>query len=173
MTGKTIIRTLEVRKDNWSDTRIFEEPLDDELAENEVLLKVDRASMYHSLEVRVPFLDREVIDIAVHVDWQSCLDMNQGKGKLPLRHSLAKHVKHQTVTKRGFSVPMNHWLRGPLRPIFEEKVLNQKDILGLEMDQKRLKKIFAQHLSGHTDCAWGLWILLSLALWKEKHFPNG
>ena len=59
-----------------------------------VLLKVDRASMFHSLEVRVPLLDREVIDVASRVDWRSCLDLARRRlGKLPLRHALARHVR--------------------------------------------------------------------------------
>ena len=66
-----------------------------------VLLKVDRASMYHSLEVRVPFLDREVIDVAVQVDWSSCLDIKQKVGKIPLRAALARHVNHQTANEAG------------------------------------------------------------------------
>jgi len=78
-----------------------------------ILLKVDRASMYHSLEVRVPLLDKEVIEVATRVQWRSCLDMERTIGKLPLRYALARHVRHQTLDKRGFTVPMGAWLRGP------------------------------------------------------------
>ncbi len=134
-----------------------------------VLDKVDRASMYHSLEVRVPLLDLEVVRIATRVDWQSCLDIEQGFGKLPLRHALASHVKHQTQAKRGFSVPMESWLRGPLRPVFEDTVLKKQEILGLPINRKALGEMFQEHLSGKSDYGWGLWILLSLALWKDKH----
>ena len=85
-----------------------------------ILLKVDRASMYHSLEVRVPLLDKEVVEVATHVDWRSCLDVKRKLGKLPLRNSLARHVRHQTRTKRGFTVPMDAWLRGPLKPFLNK-----------------------------------------------------
>lgn len=133
-----------------------------------VLLKVDRASMYHSLEVRVPLLDKEVIDVALQIDWRDCLNITQGLGKLPLRRALAQYANDQTVEKRGFSVPMDDWLRGPLRPVFEELVLNQPDFAGYEMDIQALKLLYQQHLEGN-NWGWGLWIMLSYALWKQRH----
>ncbi|HUF08948.1 MAG TPA: asparagine synthase (glutamine-hydrolyzing) [Rhodothermales bacterium] len=134
-----------------------------------VLLKVDRASMHESLEVRIPLLDKEVIDVAARVDWTSCLDVERRIGKLPLRHALARHVRHQTRTKRGFTVPMDAWLRGPLRPIFEDMVLGRTDILGLPMDENAVRATFDRHLAGEKGLAMGLWILLSLFLWIEEH----
>ena len=135
-----------------------------------VLLKVDRASMHESLEVRVPLLDREVIDVAARIDWKSCLDVDGRGGKLPLRRALAGLVPHQTSTKRGFTVPMGDWLRGPLRSLFEESVLGRKDILGLPIDEPSVQALFDRHLAGETGHDMGLWILLSLSLWEEKHW---
>jgi asparagine synthase (glutamine-hydrolysing) len=137
-----------------------------------ILLKVDRASMYHSLEVRVPLLDKEVIEVATRVDWRSCLDLKRKMGKLPLRHSLARHVRHQTWAKRGFTVPMDVWLRGPLRSVFEEVVLGHKEILGLPLDQAAAREMFERHLSGKANYDWQLWTLLSLALWAERHYSG-
>jgi asparagine synthase (glutamine-hydrolysing) len=137
---------------------------------SEVLLKVDRASMYNSLEVRVPLLDREVIETSLRIDWRSCLDLNSGEGKLPLRHSLQRHVSHSTPGKSGFSVPMSDWLRGPLRPLFEELLLSRKELLGLELNPAALRNSYERHLSGQLDQGWGLWIFLSLALWESKHY---
>lgn len=134
-----------------------------------VLQKVDRASMYHSLEVRVPLLDREVIDIATRVDWQSCLDLETKKGKLPLRASLSRHIYHQTQAKRGFTVPMGEWLRTSLRDVFEEKLMGRQEMLGLEINQQALGDLFGRHLKGPHDYAWGLWPLLSLALWVDRY----
>jgi asparagine synthase (glutamine-hydrolysing) len=137
-----------------------------------ILLKVDRASMYHSLEVRVPLLDKEVIEVAARVEWRSCLDMEKAIGKLPLRHALARHVRHQTWTKRGFAVSIGTWLRGPLRPVFEEAVLEKGDLLGLPVNKKAAREMFDQHLSEQVDYGRRLWTLLSLALW-EKHYVPG
>ena len=137
-----------------------------------ILLKVDRASMYQSLEVRVPLLDKEVIEVAARVDWRSCLDLKRKIGKLPLRYSLARHVRHQTLAKRGFTVPIDVWLRGPLRPVFEEVVLGREDILGLPLNQAAAREIFDRYLSGQANYDWQLWTLLSLALWAEHHYAG-
>jgi asparagine synthase (glutamine-hydrolysing) len=134
-----------------------------------VLLKVDRASMFHSLEVRVPLLDREVIAAAAQIDWNSCLDIEAGQGKLPLRQLLKRHIRHQTHAKRGFEVPMGKWLRTSLRPIFEETLLNRNDLAGLEIDRRAIHSLFESHLKKENDYAWGLWPLLSLALWERRY----
>jgi len=134
-----------------------------------VLMKVDRASMYHSLEVRVPLLDREVINVATQIDWRACFDVSRGIGKLPLRHVLARHSTYQSPTKRGFEVPMGSWLRTSLRERFEETILKRDEILGLEVERKALRELFSLHLTGERDYAWGLWPLLSLALWVDKY----
>ena len=137
-----------------------------------VLLKVDRASMHHSLEVRVPLLDKEVIEIACRIDWRSCLNIAEGMGKLPLRHALARHTVKQTSNKRGFTVPMAEWLRTSLKPVFTELVIGQQELVGLPINRQSLQDMYGKHLSGQADYSWGLWILLSLALWHEKHFQN-
>ena len=137
-----------------------------------VLLKVDRASMHFSQEVRVPLLDKEVIETAAQVDWRSCLSLDSGIGKLPLRQSLARHVRHQTSAKRGFEAPMADWLRGPLREQFEDMVLGREDFFGRRMDTDALRQLYDRHLSGDEDFAFGLWPLLSLAFWQERHFDQ-
>jgi asparagine synthase (glutamine-hydrolysing) len=134
-----------------------------------VLLKVDRASMFHSIEVRVPLLDREVIDVATAVDWSSCLDLESGLGKLPLRASLARHTNRQTLEKRGFQVPMGEWMRTSLRPVFEDTVLSRSELAGAPIARASLRQMYDVHLSGAQDLASGLWVLLSLAMWEDHH----
>jgi len=135
-----------------------------------VLLKVDRASMYHSLEVRVPFLDRDVIAVAARVDWRSCLNLETGIGKIPLRRSLSRHLQHQTMAKHGFEVPMAKWLHEDLRGAVYDALLSRKELLGLPFDSSAAARFFSQHLDNALDHSWGLWILLSLALWEKKHY---
>lgn len=137
-----------------------------------VLAKVDRASMYHSLEVRVPLLDKEVIAVAARIDWQTCLDIEQGIGKLPLRSSLRNRLRHHTVEKKGFTVPMHEWLAGPLQPLVQERVLTKKHFLGLEANSKRLQGMNRALLAGDRSRARGVWLLLSLVLWEEAHFQQ-
>ena len=134
-----------------------------------VLLKVDRASMYHSLEVRVPLLDREVLDVAARVDWRSCLDVAADTGKLPLRRALERETGIQTGGKRGFGVPMDEWLHGPLRPVFEDVVLERGDLLGLPFDRPAMARLLADHVAGRANRTLPLWSILTLALWNERY----
>jgi asparagine synthase (glutamine-hydrolysing) len=137
-----------------------------------VLLKVDRASMYHSLEVRVPLLDKEVIQVALRTDWQSCLDTIQQTGKIPLRKALIRHVKHQSQVKRGFDVPLHQWLKGPLLPMLEDNLLNRKEILGFDLLSDGVRAMVQSHNSGITDETGSLWNLLHLSLWEQKHYKR-
>lgn len=134
-----------------------------------VLQKVDRASMFNSLEVRVPLLDREVIDVAWQTDWRSCLDVKHRLGKQILRQALARRVSKITVAKKGFTVPMHEWLVGPLRGVLEEHVLAKRDLLGLPIDNAALRRVDTQLRSGDRSKAWGMWLLLALALWSKTH----
>ena len=137
-----------------------------------VLMKADRASMHQSLETRLPLLDREVIDVAIRMDWRDCLDLDSRLGKIPLRKVLARSVKHQTQTKKGFTVPMHTWLKGPLQGLLVEKVINQKSLLGQEMNNQVLREQNLQLLAGNHHKASGLWLLLSLALWQDRHMQR-
>lgn len=134
-----------------------------------VLLKVDRASMYHSLEVRVPLLDREVIDVAQRIDWRSCMDLERNVGKLPLRQLLARHVGQPPTAKRGFGVPMADWLRDPLLPVFYDMVVSRDDILGVPVRRDGMEAMLADHLAGRADYSRWMWTILSLALWNERY----
>ncbi len=125
--------------------------------------------MYHSLEVRVPLLDREVIDVAARVDWRACLNASEKLGKQPLRHALAAHVTQQSQAKRGFSVPMAAWLRGPLLPVFREQVLERDELLGLPLNRPAMARLLNEHVSGRSDQSRWLWTVLSLALWDARH----
>ncbi len=138
-----------------------------------VLLKVDRASMFHSLEVRVPLLDREVIETALQVDWRACLDMDKRLGKLPLRRALARAVSHQTSAKRGFEVPMGQWLRTSLRACSKKPCCRETTSWDSRSIESRCASSFELHLNGSHDFAWGLWPLLSLALWEQRHMRGG
>jgi asparagine synthase (glutamine-hydrolysing) len=135
-----------------------------------VLCKVDRATMFHGIEARAPLLDREVIDVALRIDWRTCLDPQRRVGKLPLRHALARRVARQTAAKRGFTVPMDEWLRGPLRALFEETVVPRRELAGLSVDPAAVRDVFDRHLSRRHDYSWLLWVLLSLALWEDRHW---
>jgi asparagine synthase (glutamine-hydrolysing) len=137
-----------------------------------VLAKVDRASMHESLEVRLPLLDKEVIAVAVRTDWKSCLDVRRRIGKLPLRQALKRRLSYQSFSKKGFTVPMERWLVGPLRGLVRERLLEGRDLLGLEIDRAHLARMFARLEAGEKKLAWGMWLMLNLSLWEERHLAG-
>lgn len=136
------------------------------------LKKVDMASMHHSLEVRVPLLDRDIIDLSLRIDPFYC--MHDGLRKAVLRETLARFVPAEIIPmpKRGFAVPLGEWLRGPLRLLVEqtlfERPLYPDGIFKLE----GLRRYWEEHLSGQRDAKWGLWTLLALQWWAQKHLKG-
>ena len=114
-------------------------------------------------------MDREVVELAARVDWRSCIDVERRIGKLPLRYSLGRHVRRQTWSKRGFTFSIGACLKGPLRPIFEEVVLRRKEAVGLRIDTRAARQLLELNASGKFEYGYGLWVLLSLALWEDRH----
>jgi len=134
-----------------------------------VLQKVDRAAMFHSLEVRVPLLDLELLDLAQRIDPEDCV--RNGIGKLPLRHALGKQVPPESIPipKKGFTVPMAHWLRTDLRGHVEALLLERDPFPNGFFDRSQLAVWCEDHFSGRLDRHRGLWNLLALQLWADRH----
>jgi asparagine synthase (glutamine-hydrolysing) len=132
------------------------------------LKKVDMGSMHHSLEVRVPLLDREVIDVSLRIDPFTC--MRNGTRKAPLRDLLARSVPAESIPtpKRGFAVPLGDWLRGPLRPLVEDTLLGADLFPSGVFDRAAVEEYWKGHLRGENR-KWGIWTLLSLQLWAREH----
>ncbi|HUP20586.1 MAG TPA: asparagine synthase (glutamine-hydrolyzing) [Gemmatimonadota bacterium] len=132
-----------------------------------VLLKVDRASMHSSLEVRVPLLDRSLVELASRVHWATCLDLSSGVGKIPLRRALSRQVRHTTSVKRGFTLPLHHWLRGPLSGLVRSHLCGRKELGGIPVHRKSLDGWIERFMNGEEDRWWALWTVLSLAMWED------
>ena len=133
------------------------------------LKKVDMASMHHSLEVRVPLLDREVIEASLRIDPFEC--MRNGTRKAVLRDLLARYVPAEEIPKpkRGFAVPLADWLRGPLSPLVEETLFSGPLFPTGVFDSGALRSYWNDHLSGRRDLKWGIWTLLALQWWSKGH----
>lgn len=133
-----------------------------------VLLKMDRASMHYSLEVRVPVLDLEVAEAAARIAPSVC--MKNGLGKLPLRGALARAVPPDRIPERkaGFTVPLGDWLRGELRPMVEDLLLSGDPYPSGMLTRQGLRDLYSQHLAG-KDRTRAIWSLLSLQLWAREH----
>ena len=136
------------------------------------LKKVDMASMHHSLEVRVPLLDREVIEASLRID--PFTHMEGGRRKQVLVRLLERHVPAESISpaKRGFAVPLGDWLRGPLRPLVEAALFDGELYPAGVFDKAGLRTYWHEHLTGHADHKWGLWTLLALQGWAREHLPQ-
>ncbi len=134
-----------------------------------ILQKVDRAAMFHSLEVRVPLLDLEMVDLAARIDPSACLSGTVGKQVL--RTALARHVPASKIPtpKRGFTVPMRRWLRDDLRPSVEALLLERDPFPTGLFDRRSLRDYCDLHQSGARDQTRGMWNLLALQLWSDHH----
>ena len=132
------------------------------------LKKVDMASMHMSLEVRVPMLDREVIDASFECD--SLEFARVGQRKPVLRQLLGTHVPPDSIPipKRGFAVPLGDGLRGPLKGTVEEVLFGGELFPSGVFDRRRVEQIWARHLSGQSDDKWLIWTLLCLQWWSRR-----
>ena len=135
---------------------------------DDILTKLDRAAMAVSLETRVPFLDRAVLELAWRLPMSSKL---QGSvTKQVLRTVLHRHVPAALVDrpKMGFGVPIGTWLRGPLRPWAEDLLARRRlEDEGL-LDPGPVRRAWDAHQSGQRDNGYALWDVLMLEAWLDR-----
>ncbi len=135
----------------------------------DILHKVDRASMHYSLETRVPFLNPKIINFSKKIDQNMKID--QGKGKVLLRDVLKKYIPSQFVDrpKMGFSIPINNWLRGPLREWGIRKLDFKKIKDQNLLNEDQIQFYLTSHMSGKNDYSKELWNLIVFQSWVEKY----
>ncbi|MGP1613829.1 MAG: asparagine synthetase B family protein, partial [Pollutimonas bauzanensis] len=163
----------------------FDEPSDDAIFErmmlldaltylpDDILVKVDRAAMAASLETRVPMIDHRVFEFAQRLprDYK----IRDGQGKWLLRQLLYKHVPRQMVDrpKKGFSVPLAAWLRGPLRDwaaaLLDPARLRQQGLFHAEPIVRK----WQEHQAGKRDWSTHLWSILMTQAWLEHNSAAG
>lgn len=135
---------------------------------DDILTKVDRATMAVGLEARVPFLDHRVFEFAWSLPAE--LKVRDGVSKWPVRQVLDRYVPRALVDrpKAGFGVPLAAWLRGPLRDwagdLLTDEALGRQDVL----EPALVRRMLDEHLSGARDWHNRLWPALSLTAWLAE-----
>lgn len=134
---------------------------------DDILVKVDRAAMAVSLETRVPLLDHRVVEFAWRIPAE--LKLRGGRGKHLLRAVLERYVPRSLTErpKMGFGVPIDHWLRGPLRDWAEHLLdpgkLKAQGFFAVEP----IRQAWAEHLGGQRSNQYPLWVILMFQAWLE------
>ena len=136
---------------------------------DDILVKVDRASMAASLELRVPLLDHRVIELSWRLP--EAMKINRSDQKIILKRILEQYLPPKLFErpKMGFGVPLSDWMRGPLSSWIED-LINPMSVkkFGI-LDSERVWKIWQDHRSGRQDWGYWLWDLVSLQAWLEKN----
>lgn len=134
---------------------------------DDILVKIDRCSMLHSLEVRAPFLDRHVAEFAAALPVN--FKLHGFKRKYLLKKAFAGLLPPQILhrNKRGFQIPVAGWLRGRLKPLMEDMLSEGKLKMQGIFNPAFVRNLMDEHISGEADHRKQLWTLLVLELWLE------
>jgi len=132
-----------------------------------ILLKVDRMSMATSLEARVPYLDRELVELAFRIPQE--FKLGAGQTKTLLKRVAARHVPAECVyrPKEGFSIPIKNWLGGEFRPLLEDLLdparLRDQGLFAPAW----VERLKSEHLAGHANHSHTLWSLMVFQAWRR------
>ena len=153
-----------LQKAQYADLKIY--------LPNDVLVKVDRMSMLHSLEIRSPLLDHRLAELAFRVPTRTKLPRLAPKHLLRelATDRLPKENLH--LPKHGFTAPVGGWFRGFLGDRFEDEILTSKSILSGIVDLSCARLWLREHRQGQKDRSYPLWALWSFEAWARRQGPN-
>jgi asparagine synthase (glutamine-hydrolysing) len=133
---------------------------------DDILVKVDRASMANSLEVRCPLLDHKLMELVASMP--SSLKLHGKAGKYIFKQAIDGYLPHNIIhrPKMGFGVPLKDWFRNGIREFAQDYVIGQQDPY---LSRAFVEKIWNQHQSGIRDRSTQLWNILMFRLWYSRH----
>ena len=133
--------------------------------ESDYLVKIDRATMFASLEARAPFLDKDLARFAATLQPAQILD--RGRFKSVLEDLAADQLPAKLLNreKHGFAVPIGEWFRGDLKPEFEARVLSGRQRL-VRFDYDWIQRLLQEHCGG-ADHTHRLWSLYAFHVWAQ------
>ena len=136
---------------------------------DDILTKVDRASMHFALEVRCPFLDTRLVEFAFAQAPASKVSLR--RSKILLRQLAALRLPRATVDrpKQGFVFPLDDWLRGPLRPSVESLLSSDDHVVWTIYRRDAIRAQFRAHVERRADASWLCWRVMILASWLGQH----
>lgn len=138
----------------------------------DVLVKVDRMSMAHSLETRVPLLDNEVLSLVASLP--SHFMIAGGERKRVFKRAVSNLLPASVLARRkqGFGVPVGGWFRGPLAEAFGDILLAPATAQRGYFKQRFITRILSEHLSGRRDHTLRLWLLLVFEIWNRRYLDR-
>jgi len=139
---------------------------------DDMLVKVDRMSMAHSLEVRSPFLDHELVEFVSRMPVD--LKLRGFETKSILRRVIRKYLPPQTMRKKkqGFGVPLREWLRTGLNEMVGDYLAGSRPSLPDEFDRAAVRDVLREHRSGAADHSPLIWLLLNYATWHRMYLDE-
>ena len=137
----------------------------------DLLVKVDLASMAHSLECRGPFLDHRVVELAASIPVQHKLNAARGRSKIILKEAFSELLPPsiRSRPKMGFGVPIGHWFRGELKDELKGILLDPISFARGIIRPESIRSLLDDHIQGRREHAHRLWALLVLELWFRTH----
>lgn len=135
---------------------------------NDYLVKTDRATMFNSLELRTPFLDKDLIEFSNSLPYDSI--MHQGENKYITKKIAEKHFSKELIyrEKQGFGIPIGEWMKNVWRKQFEEVVFAQQQVIPL--NYAFIDKIWQEHLRNEKDHSHRLWIVYVFHKWIQNEY---
>jgi asparagine synthase (glutamine-hydrolysing) len=142
------------------------------LLPDDFLTKVDRATMAFGVEARPPLVDHEFLELTARIP--SKLKVRGGETKWIFKQLCDGWLPDDVVHRRkqGFDIPIDDWLRGPLREPFEANVLSKSAKVADLVDQRIARNLYEQHLSGRSRSGNILWALLVLGAWADRYLAS-